>query len=138
MLFIIFLFEFAKIKNGKILFTGNLCLALAPFFTKVRFVLVDKKTYPLKLAERRARGLKNVQVLQFSFTPSNLDEFCIPPMTTTTTTTTVNDDGNDMKKTAPIYSDSKPKLKSASTVCTSFDIAIGLHCCGSFTDMVMS
>lgn len=59
-------------------------------------------------------------------------------MTTTTTTTTVNDDGNDMKKTAPIYSDSKPKLKSASTVCTSFDIAIGLHCCGSFTDMVMS
>ena len=114
--------------------SGNLCLALAPFFSKVRFVLVDKKPYPLKLVERRANeaGLKNVQALQFSFSPSNLDDFSIPPMPPDMSTKSwfmpAGTSVEELKR-----QESAPSIPS-----TNFEIAIGLHCCGSFTDMVMS
>jgi SAM-dependent methyltransferase len=81
--------------------SGNLCLALAAYFVEVRFVLVDKKPHPLKLVQRRAdeAGLKNVEVLQYTFTPENLENF--------------------------------------GAAVGEIDIGLGLHCCGSFTDMVM-
>ncbi len=112
--------------------SGNLCLALAPYFSRVRFVLVDKKPYPLKLVERRANeaGLKNVQALQFSFSPSNLDDFCIPPMKSALSTQNLF--------LPPGVSRSSEESKRQTSSSTHFDIAIGLHCCGSFTDMVMS
>jgi len=113
--------------------SGNLCLALAPYFSKVRFVLVDKKPYPLKLVERRANeaGLKNVQALQFSFSPSNLEAFSIPPMKSAMHTQGLFLPPGVTVTTQP----SSPPQEQAST---HFDVAIGLHCCGSFTDMVMS
>ena len=88
--------------------SGNLCLALAAYFRHVRFVLVDKKSYPLQLVQRRAQqaGLTNVKVLQYTFAPDNLQDFF-----------KANDDEEDAQGL--------------------FDIGIGLHCCGSFTDMVM-
>jgi len=78
--------------------SGNLCLALAAYFVDVKFVLVDKKPYPLQLVLQRAKeaGLKNVEVMHYTFSPDNLQEFGL-----------------------------------------SFDLGIGLHSCGSFTDMVM-
>lgn len=120
--------------------SGNLCLALAPYFSKVRFVLVDKKPYPLKLVERRANeaGLKNVQALQFSFTPSNLDEFCIPPMLPDMSTETWFMPPEKTSTNLPSSSEKNKLQKASSLPSTDFDIAIGLHCCGSFTDMVMS
>jgi SAM-dependent methyltransferase len=95
--------------------SGNLCLALAAYFVDVRFVLVDKKPYSLKLAKRRAddAGLKNVEVLEYTFTPENLENFVA--------TIGENDDASD----------------TTLQRCGSFDIGIGLHSCGSFTDMVM-
>ena len=92
--------------------SGNLCLALAAYFVDVRFILVDKKPYPLKMVKRRAEdaGLKNVEVRHYEFSTENLNNF-------------------DTK----IPSDPKVMLQSFG----SFDIGIGLHCCGSFTDMVM-
>ena len=91
--------------------SGNLCLALAAYFENVRFVLVDMKPYPLKLAERRAKeaGLTNVEVMQYTFSPQNLNDFC----------PTSNANAGSGKELA------------------SFDVGVGLHCCGSFTDMVM-
>lgn len=113
--------------------SGNLCLALAPYFSKVRFVLVDKKPYPLKLVERRANeaGLKNVQALQFSFSPSNLDAFSIPSMTSSIPT-------RGLFLPPGVKATTQPSLSPKEQTSTHFDIAIGLHCCGSFTDMVMS
>lgn len=92
--------------------SGNLCLALAAYFKDVRFVLVDKKPYPLKLAQRRAEeaGLTNVEIVQYTFSPQNLNEFC--------------------PRSSNVSAGSGDELKS-------FDVGIGLHCCGSFTDMVM-
>lgn len=117
--------------------SGNLCLALAPYFSKVRFVLVDKKPYPLKLVERRANeaGLKNVQALQFSFSPSNLEDFSIPPMPPP-----LNTNGWFLPPgpSSSTESSSSNGKKQQGPPSTAFDIAIGLHCCGSFTDMVMS
>ncbi|OEU19644.1 hypothetical protein FRACYDRAFT_235701 [Fragilariopsis cylindrus CCMP1102] len=112
--------------------SGNLCLALAPYFSQVRFVLVDKKSYSLKLAERRARdaGLKNVQIMEYEFSPSNLEDFCIPSMSRLSTmipTAQHNDE----------HSTTTVQQQQSSSSSTDFDIAIGLHCCGSFTDMVM-
>jgi 2-polyprenyl-3-methyl-5-hydroxy-6-metoxy-1,4-benzoquinol methylase len=132
--------------------SGNLCLALASYFSQVRFVLVDKKSYSLKLAERRARdaGLKNVQIMEYEFSPSNLKDFCIPSMSRLST----------MMPLSPSSSSTTPELSNivcmpvtqntdetsttttvqqqqSSSSSTDFDIAIGLHCCGSFTDMVM-
>lgn len=88
--------------------SGNLCLALAAYFKTVHFVLVDKREYPLKLVERRAKeaGLTNIQVLQYTFSPQNLNHF-------------------EVKDQYGQYT-------------THFDVGIGLHCCGSFTDMVMT
>ena len=128
-------FDFTVVDFGS--GSGNLCLALAPYFSKVRFVLVDKKPYPLKLVERRANeaGLKNVQTLQFSFTPSNLNEFCIPPMPPAIDTQTFFLPPGTTPTTQPSSSQEHKQQEPAST---HFDIAIGLHCCGSFTDMVMS
>jgi SAM-dependent methyltransferase len=104
--------------------SGNLCLALAPYFSNVQFILVDKKQYPLKLAERRAleAGLRNVQVVEYKFSPSNLDEFQYPVIQ------------SPLPNSAPLDG----KNVSSNETSTSFDIAIGLHCCGSFTDMVMT
>jgi SAM-dependent methyltransferase len=98
--------------------SGNLCLALAAYFTHVRFVLVDKKPYPLTLVQRRAEeaGLTNVQVLQYTFSPGNLKDFEPPP---------------------PPEEDERITTTNPSLLLQSFDIGIGLHCCGSFTDMVM-
>jgi SAM-dependent methyltransferase len=81
--------------------SGNLCLAMAAIFPHVEFVLVDKKGYSLELAQQRAEeaGLTNVRIVQYEFSPSNLESF--------------------------------------GAVVNYFDIGIGLHCCGSFTDMVM-
>jgi 2-polyprenyl-3-methyl-5-hydroxy-6-metoxy-1,4-benzoquinol methylase len=120
--------------------SGNLCLALAPYFSKIRFVLVDKKSYPLKLVERRANeaGLKNVQVLQFSFSPSNLDSFCIPPMPPPMNERTWFMPPEKSSKTQSLSLEDQKRQASSSLPPTDFDIAIGLHCCGSFTDMVMS
>lgn len=118
--------------------SGNLCLALAPYFSRVRFVLVDKKPYPLKLAERRANeaGLKNVQTLQFSFSPSNLDDFSIPSMSDNKPKGLFLPPGCTVDSTITLQNDSSsPNVRPSSR---DFDIAIGLHCCGSFTDMVMS
>ena len=117
--------------------SGNLCLALAPYFSKVRFVLVDKKPYPLKLVERRANeaGLKNVQALQFSFSPSNLDEFSIPPIPPRIYTQAFFLPPGTTPASQPPSASEDKQPEPAST---HFDIAIGLHCCGSFTDMVMS
>jgi SAM-dependent methyltransferase len=97
--------------------SGNL-LALASYFTHVRFVLVDKKPYPLKLVQRRAEeaGLFNVEVMQYSFSPENLDKFQTPDRGENTTPKAEEDDEESHR---------------------SFDLGIGLHCCGSFTDMVM-
>jgi hypothetical protein len=71
----------------------------------------------LKLAKRRAKeaGLKNVAVMQYNFSPSNLEkfEFCQE------------------------IDESKDSNDNTMSNVTSFDIGIGLHCCGSFTDMVM-
>ena len=132
--------------------SGNLCLALAPYFSQVRFVLVDKKSYSLKLAERRARdaGLKNVQIMEYEFSPSNLEDFCIPsmsrlstmiPLSPSSSSTTselsnivcmpVTAQHNDEHSTTTV------QQQQSSSSSTDFDIAIGLHCCGSFTDMVM-
>lgn len=96
--------------------SGNLCLALAAYFENVRFVLVDKKPYPLKLAERRAKEarLSNVGILQYTFSPQNLSDFC---------PTSNTDTGSSSNAT-------RGKVME-------FDVGIGLHCCGSFTDMVM-
>jgi SAM-dependent methyltransferase len=120
--------------------SGNLCLALAPYFSKVRFVLVDKKPYPLKLVERRANeaGLKNVQALQFSFSPSNLDDFCIPPMSPTMDTKTWFMPSTLTSEKPSSSPEEHKREEPSSPPSTDFDIAIGLHCCGSFTDMVMS
>jgi SAM-dependent methyltransferase len=97
--------------------SGNLCLALAAYFDTVRFVLVDRNPYPLKLAARRAReaGLNNVEVMQYTFSPNNLSDF--RPCISTRSSAEPTKEG---KKTS-----------------RSFDIGIGLHSCGSFTDMVM-
>jgi SAM-dependent methyltransferase len=106
--------------------SGNLCLALAPYFKNVQFVLVDKKPYPLTVAKRRAveAGLINVQVIQYNFSPSNLEDFSVPCY----------------KNSQSSYNDAEEeaasRLRKSST--TRFDLGIGLHCCGSFTDMVMS
>lgn len=96
--------------------SGNLCLALAAFFPDVNFVLVDKKTYPLQLAERRAQsaGIKNVKVQEFAFSPDNLKSY-----------------------EPPVFEGRKGTESPASIGKRSFDLGIGLHCCGSFTDMVM-
>jgi len=85
--------------------SGNLCLALAAYFRKVTFVLVDRKPYSLELAQQRAEeaGLENVKVVSYQFSTDNLKSFKIPGSS------------NDFH----------------------FDIGIGLHSCGSFTDMVM-
>lgn len=97
--------------------SGNLCLALAAYFPKVRFVLVDKKPYPLQLVERRAASsnLANVQIQQFTFSPKNLQSYKPPPFPS--------------------------ELNAAKNISlqdeNSFHLGIGLHCCGSFTDMVM-
>jgi len=129
-------FEFTVVDFG--CGSGNLCLALAPYFSNVRFVLVDKKPYPLKLVERRANeaGLKNVQALQFSFSPSNLDDFCIPPMPPDMSTQAWFMPPSSTSSSS--VSEKKNTQQSQLTPSIDFDIAIGLHCCGSFTDMVMS
>lgn len=100
--------------------SGNLCLALAAYFPLVRFVLVDKKSYPLQLALNRATsaGLQNIQVQQYTFSPNNLQAYAPPPRSSLPPTTRDNDQISTPSK--------KP-----------FDLGIGLHCCGSFTDMVM-
>ena len=102
--------------------SGNLCLALASYFTNIQFVLVDKKPYPLKLVERRANEAKlsNIHVMQYTFTPNNLNDFHIPNPSVATKKETTTDD----------YKEEGKKNRD-------FDIGIGLHCCGSFTDMVM-
>jgi SAM-dependent methyltransferase len=89
--------------------SGNLCLALAAYFSKVRFVLVDRNEFSLQLVQKRAETskLSNVHTQQFTFSPGNLKDYRPPPH-----------DALDKKETA-------------------FDLGIGLHCCGSFTDMVM-
>eukprot|EP00536_Pseudo-nitzschia_multiseries_P004260 jgi/Psemu1/187644/e_gw1.70.43.1 len=122
-------FDFTVVDFGS--GSGNLCLALAPYFSRVRFVLVDKKPYPLKLVERRANeaGLKNVQTLQYSFSPSNLDDFAIPSISTTKDDLFLPPGTTVEQSTKSFYPQTPSKM---------FDIAIGLHCCGSFTDMVMS
>lgn len=122
--------------------SGNLCLALAPYFSQVRFVMVDMKSYSLKLVERRANeaGLKNVQVLQFSFSPSNLDDFCIPPISPAMNTNTwfMPPPASTTKPSSSSEGETSTIQQEPSSPSTDFDIAIGLHCCGSFTDMVMS
>jgi 2-polyprenyl-3-methyl-5-hydroxy-6-metoxy-1,4-benzoquinol methylase len=138
--------------------SGNLCLALAPYFSQVRFVLVDKKSYSLKLAERRARdaGLKNVQIMEYEFSPSNLKDFCIPSMSRLSTMMPLSPlssstselsnivcmpvtQNNDEISTTTVQQQQSSSSSSSTSTSTStyFDIAIGLHCCGSFTDMVM-
>jgi len=119
--------------------SGNLCLALAPYFPQVRFVLVDKKPYSLKLAARRAKdaGLKNVQVMQYSFSPSNLDNFRIPSMPLSMPLSSSSATEFTICMPVTTRSTSSPP-SSEQLIENDFDIAIGLHCCGSFTDMVMS
>lgn len=88
--------------------SGNLCLALASYFTNVQFILVDRNEFSLQLVQKRidTSQLSNVHIQQFIFTPQNVKEYHPPGYDPT------------MKKKA-------------------FDLGIGLHCCGSFTDMVM-
>jgi len=120
--------------------SGNLCLALAPYFPQVQFVLVDKKPYSLKLAVRRAKdaGLKNVQVMQYSFSPSNLDNFRIPSMPLSMPLSS-SSSATEFTICMPVtkLSALTPSSSSKQLIENDFDIAIGLHCCGSFTDMVM-
>eukprot|EP00934_Nitzschia_sp_Nitz4_P008500 Nitzschia sp. Nitz4//scaffold208_size52459//15422//16651//NITZ4_006809-RA/size52459-processed-gene-0.30-mRNA-1//-1//CDS//3329541648//8490//frame0 len=89
--------------------SGNLCLALGAYFPQVHFVLVDKKPYPLQLVENRATsaGLTNIHTQQYTFSPDNLSDYAPP---------------------SELLSSERSKA---------FDLGIGLHCCGSFTDMVM-
>lgn len=89
--------------------SGNLCLALAAFFPKVQFILVDRNKYSLQLVQKRAEtsNLSNVKTQQYTFIPDNLQEY------------------------RPLTDDSRQEGQSV------FDLGIGLHCCGSFTDMVM-
>jgi 2-polyprenyl-3-methyl-5-hydroxy-6-metoxy-1,4-benzoquinol methylase len=93
--------------------SGNLCLALAAYFSEVQFVLVDRNEFSLQLVQKRAdiSKLPNVSIQQFVFTPDNLRDYRPPPV------------GKDAKE------DDQTKMP--------FDLGIGLHCCGSFTDMVM-
>jgi len=120
--------------------SGNLYLALAPYFPQVRFVLVDKKPYYLKLAVRRAKdaGLKNVQVMQYSFSLSNLDNFRIPSMSLSMPLSS-SSSATEFTICMPVtkLSALTPSSSSKQLIENGFDIAIGLHCCGSFTDMVM-
>lgn len=91
--------------------TGNLCLALAAYFPQIQFVLVDKNAHSLQLVQQRAESanITNIQVQQFHFSSTNLNDYQAP--------------GN------------AAKIKENGG--RSFDLGIGLHCCGSFTDMVM-
>jgi hypothetical protein len=57
-----------------------------------------------------------VQVMQYNFSPENLDKFQTPDRGENTTPKAEEDDEESHR---------------------SFDLGIGLHCCGSFTDMVM-
>ena len=93
--------------------SGNLCLALAAYFSEVQFILVDRNEFSLQLVQKRAEisNLPNVSIQQFTFTPDNLRNY---------RPASVRQGGNEDEQTK------KP-----------FDLGIGLHCCGSFTDMVM-
>lgn len=108
--------------------SGNLCLALAAYFPQVRFVLVDKNEYSLQLVQRRAdaSNLPNVQVQQFTFSNENLRDYQPPPPPPPPP---ANNHNTDEDENAAILFANRPLL--------AFDLGLGLHCCGSFTDMVM-
>ncbi len=88
--------------------TGNLCLSLAAYFPLVKFVLVDKNEYSLQLVQRRAEASMLPNVQVQQYLFSQ---------------------ENLKEYRAPNH----PESASG----RSFDLGIGLHCCGSFTDMVM-
>jgi len=89
--------------------SGNLCLSLASFYTNTKFVFVDQNLESLNLLTKRAEagGLSNVIIMQYSFNFDNLADF--------------------------------GRFFAEQGLCREekFDLGIGLHSCGRFTDMVM-
>lgn len=93
--------------------SGNLCLALAACWPEVEFVFVDKNQTSLELLKNRGRaaGLTNIEVMQCSMDAHNLYDL-------------VDDSNTD-------------NGVSGVPVIGNFDVGIGLHCCGSFSDAVV-
>lgn len=93
--------------------SGNLCLALAAFWPEVEFVFVDKNQTSLELLRNRGRaaGLGNIEVIQCSMDARNLYNLV--------------DGGRAITE------------DTQDAVIGTFDLGIGLHCCGSFSDAVV-
>jgi hypothetical protein len=116
--------------------SGNLTLPLAAAFPHLLFVLVDQKKHPLAMADERIQqaNLSNVATLHYQFTPNNLQDFVDVDLSNVIQTLLLRTNSNhhpnpNRKNAVPLP---LPVLQQPL-----FQLGIGWHCCGSFTDMVL-